>query len=81
MAPALIFLIVLLIAVLAMNWRFLKAGLGFSGAACNWSRIDGRDQNGRKAWFCTTCRREEWVEGSDPPPECGKRFNGPTGRV
>ncbi len=77
MSPVLIFLVVLLVAVLAMNWRFLKGGLGFSGSACNWSRIVGRDQGARRAWFCTSCRREEWVEGSDPPPECSKRFNDP----
>lgn len=74
MTPALIFLTVLLVAVLVMNWRFLSASFGWGGSACNWSRIDSRDQGARRAWFCTTCKREEWVDGGDPPPECGRRY-------
>ncbi len=73
MTGPLLFLIMLLIAVVVLNWRFLAMRFGFGHDRCEWWRIDGRDRDGKKAWFCRTCQDEVLVEGSGPPPDCGRR--------
>ena len=73
MAGSLVFLIVLLICVVALNWRFLAASFGFGGTRCDWWRIDGRDRDGRRAWFCRTCQAEALVDGNGPPPDCDRK--------
>ena len=73
MSGALLFLIMLLIAVVALNWRFLATGFGFRRERCDWWRIDTRDQGGKKAWFCRTCQDEAHIDGDGPPPDCGRR--------
>jgi len=69
-------LVALLAVVVALNWRLLATRLGFSVPACHWHRLDQRDREGRRAWFCPVCRREELVEGRGPPPDCGARTKG-----
>lgn len=73
MTPSLIFLILLLVVVVGLNWRRLALLLGFRVKACDWHRVRKLDREGRKAWFCPACRREELVEGTAPPPDCGAR--------
>jgi hypothetical protein len=72
----LIFLIVLLAVVVLLNWRFLAASFGWGKSACSWSRIHQRDRDGKSAWYCTACQREEFVIGRGPPPDCGARQDG-----
>ena len=76
MLYTLIFLVALLIIVVVLNRRLLARGLGMGGSPCDWSRIHGRDREGRRAWFCPACGREELVEGTGPPPDCGARIGG-----
>jgi len=66
---ALLFLVALLAVVVALNWRTLFG----TGRPCDWSRIHPRDRDGRRAWFCTACGREELVNGKDPPTVCGAK--------
>jgi hypothetical protein len=76
MAISLAFLIALLAALVAMNWRVLAAAFGGHPSACQWSRIHARDREGLRAWFCPSCGREEFVDGGSQPPDCGARLDG-----
>jgi hypothetical protein len=69
----LFFLIALLAIVVVLNWRFLAASFGWKTKPCDWSRNHARDRDGRKAWFCPSCGREEFVTGKAPPPDCGRQ--------
>lgn len=71
MTAELLFLIALLVVVAWLNRDTIARVLGRPVKPCAWSRIHARDREGRKAWFCPSCGREELVEGSDPPPDCG----------
>lgn len=70
MPVALLFLLVLLAVVVALNWRFLAASFGFRRRPCDWSRIQSRDRDGQRAWFCPACGREEFISGKGPPTDC-----------
>lgn len=74
MTPSLIFLILLLALVVGLNWRLLAARFGWRVRACDWHRVETLDRDGRKAWFCPACRRQELQEGTGPPPDCGARI-------
>lgn len=70
MTAQLAFLIALLAVVVWLNRHALARLLGMNPAPCAWSRVHARDREGRKAWFCPSCGREELVEGGAPPPNC-----------
>lgn len=70
MTGSLIFLVCLLVVWVALNWRLLASQFGWRVVACDWSRIPTRDREGRTAWFCPACGREELTEGPRPP-DCG----------
>lgn len=73
MDPYLVFLVVLLVGIVALNWRLLAARFGGRPPACDWSRIPERDREGKRAWFCPSCRREALTDGGRPD-DCGARF-------
>ncbi|HSF94444.1 MAG TPA: hypothetical protein VLA52_05400 [Thermohalobaculum sp.] len=70
---ALLFLVTLLAVVVILNWRTLSGAFGAAGKPCDWSRIHPRDRDGKQAWFCPACQREELVSGKGPPTLCGAR--------
>lgn len=74
MTMPLIFLVALLGVVVALNWRLVAARLGFRVKPCEWHRLHERDRDGRCAWFCPACGREELIDNSAPPPDCGARI-------
>ena len=67
MDPSLLYLLALLALVVGLNWRLIAARFGRPAKPCAWSRIPERDREGRKAWFCPACRREELTTGRRPP--------------
>ena len=74
MTGSLIFLVALLAVVVALNWRLLAAKFGGRVSACDWHRIEQRDREGRRAWFCAACGRAELTDGRNPPPDCGAKL-------
>lgn len=76
MTGSLVFLILLLMVVVGLNWRLLASRFGWRVRACNWQRVHKQDREGRRAWFCTACGRSEFVEGKGPPPDCGAKIGG-----
>ena len=74
MTPSLLALVAILAVVVALNWRMLAARLGWRTSPCAWSRVRKRDQEGRKAWYCPVCGREELIEGNARPPDCGAKL-------
>lgn len=74
MSMQLVYLIMLLLVVVALNWRLLAGRYGRRGSrTCQWSRLPEHDRDGRRAWFCPSCRHEVLVQGRRPPPDCGAR--------
>ena len=73
MDPSLIFLLALLVLIVAFNWRMLAARFGGHPSACAWSRIPERDHEGKRAWYCPSCRRETLTDGGRPA-DCGARI-------
>ena len=73
MDPSLVFLLVLLVGIVALNWRMLAARFGGRPSACDWSRTPELDRGGKRAWFCPSCRRETLTNGARPA-DCGARF-------
>lgn len=70
---SLFYLVALLAVVVALNWRFLQSRYGRGGSPCAWSRVAARDRDGRRAWFCPSCRREVLMDSRARPPDCGLR--------
>lgn len=75
MNAQLVYLIVLLAALIAMNWRFLGLDklFGRERRPCRW-RADPSMQGGRFGrYLCETCDAEAFTSNGRAPRECRRR--------
>lgn len=78
----LVYLIMLLLCVVALNWRFLGLDrlFGFGGGAseglfpwgksCNWKRDPSRKGDGRERFVCRHCGADAFTDTGRPPERC-----------
>lgn len=71
-----IYLIVLLIAVLALNWR--RLGLhriaSFGGRACRWKRDGSRQGASLTRYVCATCGVDAYTSDGRAPRQCKRAY-------
>lgn len=79
----LMYLIMLLLCVVALNWRFLglDRAFGFGGGrrdeglfpwgkSCSWKRDPTQKDQGRHRYVCRHCGADAFTETGRPPERC-----------
>lgn len=81
----LVYLILLLAAVIAMNWRFLGLHKAFGGGAggrprlgfgkpCRWKRDPTRKGQDLERYVCSVCGVDAYTAEGRPPRQCKRNL-------
>ena len=79
----LVYLVVLLCALVAMNWRFLGLDKVFGGGGsgrlsfgkpCRWKRDPTRKSEHLDRYVCTACGVDAYSSDGSPPRQCKRNL-------